>query len=55
MTLQNWRATQLKIILVNGCKPIFDMLRKKEVAPCSLNRAATASFKLEQDYFFDTV
>ena len=27
------------------------MLRKKEAAPCSLNRAATASFKLEQNYF----
>lgn len=27
------------------------MIRKKEAAPCSLNRAATASFKLEQNYF----
>jgi hypothetical protein len=25
--------------------------RKKEAAPCSLNGADTASFKLEQNYF----
>ena len=29
--------------------------RKKEAAPCSLNRAVTASFKLETILFFDTV
>jgi hypothetical protein len=27
------------------------MLRKKEATPCSLNGAAAASFKLEQNYF----
>jgi hypothetical protein len=26
-------------------------LRKKEAAPCSLNGADTASFKLDQNYF----